>query len=77
MKMIRRINTHFALMGLTLAGYLGLEKIHPALGFVQKGLPQRIITGKKMNKLLVSVSEIVCNGENVKNQFETKHNAIV
>jgi geranylgeranyl transferase type-1 subunit beta len=40
------MHTHFALMGLTLAGYPGLEKIHPALGFVQKDLPQRIITGK-------------------------------
>jgi hypothetical protein len=33
-------------MGLSLAKYEGLEEIHPALGYVQKGLPERIITGR-------------------------------
>lgn len=40
------LHTHFSIAGLSLAGYPNLEKIHPALGFVQKDLPQRIITGK-------------------------------
>lgn len=35
-------HTHFSLVGLSLCGYPGLEKIDPVLGFVSKYLPERI-----------------------------------
>jgi geranylgeranyl transferase type-1 subunit beta len=41
------MHTHFALCGLALTGYPGLESIHPALGFVQTNLPERVRTGRE------------------------------
>jgi geranylgeranyl transferase type-1 subunit beta len=38
------VHTHFALAGLSLAGYPGLHEIDPALGFVKKNLPERMLT---------------------------------
>ena len=40
------LHTHFSLCGLSLAGYSEVEPIHPALGFVMKGLPKSIIGDK-------------------------------
>jgi geranylgeranyl transferase type-1 subunit beta len=41
------LHTHFALAGLSLLGHPGVEQIHPALGFVKAGVPERILTGKQ------------------------------
>lgn len=40
------IHTHFSLAGLSLAGHPEVEKIHPSLGFVMRGLPKSVIGDK-------------------------------
>ncbi|KAH0788388.1 geranylgeranyl transferase type-1 subunit beta-like protein [Histomonas meleagridis] len=40
------IHTHFSLLGLSMAGFPGMEEIDPALGFCKKGLPERITKRK-------------------------------
>lgn len=37
------VHTHFSLCGLALAGFPGVEEIDPALGFVKKNLPSRLL----------------------------------
>jgi geranylgeranyl transferase type-1 subunit beta len=43
------MHTHFALAGLSLAGYPGLHEIDPALGFVKKNWPEEMLT--KLNTI--------------------------